>query len=1086
MAFRNQNNGLFNNLKNRNNDDTIFTSSDGIQYTDGTIGLDIPVIVEHGGTNSTTPLNNNRLLHTVDGQIVERDAMTNGEIVIGSTGTGPVNATLTASDNTIIENGPGSITVKGRSHNLNSVGSGVSVYKDSTDSDTGSSLSTTHNLKSITAGSGITIDNSENEIQISSNATSDISGPENTTINAVATWADSNGENLQNTSLIYNSGTLTSTESSPDLGTSSNPWHTIHVDGEIRNDTNFEIPFFGDLRPTVSGGSSLGTAEFPFSKSHIGEYSEYAKTNILDGVPTNKGFLYYSDDDGKLRFRKNDLDSITDHDLTETTGSNLGFGEEVFSGAVANNLAFKTLLAGSNVTLMSDAHSITINTSGGESGGGGGDTIVELTSSNSEVPIPAGSKAVDIYMCGGGGGGGGYISTTGGGGGGGASCLRLHNIPIVNDTALDIQLGQGGIGGNSSLNGTGGSISTVTFNNTARSWIAYAGGGGSRGGGAGGGGGSSGSGSNNINDGSASGGNSLARPLIASQSGGGGASQNSSAGPIHANAATGLIPGSGGGGGGSSSGVGRNAGTVMGTPGGLGGGAIGGGGGGGNSVFGIGGNGAINNGLPGTDGGYGAGGGGGSRPGGGTPSLGGNGGNGYCLLIFHGSGSSGGGGGLQTASNLGPGEYVLSGVVGSDIQFKSVASGDNTTVTANANTITIDSRDHTITGSGTANPSLYAGNISGFGGPGGKYTTHLLKDLAAGTNVTLTPLTHTITISADNTTYSASNLGTGEEIYAGVIGTDFQFKTLVAGNNVSLSSDSNAITVNSNTGLTTMKILSSTTVNVPTGTHLVKFTAVGGGGSGGSGYFRQAEGIVNGGGGGGSGGVIVGYSRHIGNNTTINVTIGQGGALGAVGGNTVIQIGSSAYIAYGGGGGLNAIYYLNSGGSGGGGAGSNGFGGGNGEFMEKDGGVSDINATLDNNGIYGALGGTGGDGSQNGSFGTFGSFCLSGSGGGGGGFDNGVTPLPGGMGGSSLTGFTGGNPWGGNASGGGGAAGYGGNGAFGGGGTSLSDVTSLLNGHNAEPNTGAGGGGGGANRTFYSAGVGGDGGSGFVIFEFYH
>ena len=68
--------------------------------------------IANGGTNSSTALNNNRVMLSSGGAIVESGALTNGQLVIGSTGLAPVISTLSATANqTTITNGAGSITV---------------------------------------------------------------------------------------------------------------------------------------------------------------------------------------------------------------------------------------------------------------------------------------------------------------------------------------------------------------------------------------------------------------------------------------------------------------------------------------------------------------------------------------------------------------------------------------------------------------------------------------------------------------------------------------------------------------------------------------------------------------------------------------------------------------------------------------------------------------------------------------------------------------------------------------------------------------------------------------------------------------
>jgi hypothetical protein len=57
--------------------------------------------IARGGTNSGTALNNNRLMWSAGGAIVEATALTNGQLFIGSTGAAPVAATLTGTSNQV-------------------------------------------------------------------------------------------------------------------------------------------------------------------------------------------------------------------------------------------------------------------------------------------------------------------------------------------------------------------------------------------------------------------------------------------------------------------------------------------------------------------------------------------------------------------------------------------------------------------------------------------------------------------------------------------------------------------------------------------------------------------------------------------------------------------------------------------------------------------------------------------------------------------------------------------------------------------------------------------------------------------------
>ncbi|MEP7196068.1 MAG: hypothetical protein ABI851_06070 [Saprospiraceae bacterium] len=81
----------------------------------GKIGLTTHVSgilpISNGGTNSSTALNNNRIMVSSAGSIVEGAALTNGQMLIGSTGAAPVAATLTAGTGVTITNTAGAITI---------------------------------------------------------------------------------------------------------------------------------------------------------------------------------------------------------------------------------------------------------------------------------------------------------------------------------------------------------------------------------------------------------------------------------------------------------------------------------------------------------------------------------------------------------------------------------------------------------------------------------------------------------------------------------------------------------------------------------------------------------------------------------------------------------------------------------------------------------------------------------------------------------------------------------------------------------------------------------------------------------------
>lgn len=154
-------------------------------------------------------------------------------------------------------------------------------------------------------------------------------------------------------------------------------------------------------------------------------------------------------------------------------------------------------------------------------------------------PIPAGVKALQIFMVGAGGGGGsGRVDAAGtarsGGGGGGGASTTLVNLLVSGFSSLDITVGAGGAGGAAVSTGNGnaglaGAPSTVRVTGqTTRGLLAFGGGGG--------GGGTSTTGSN--------GGGQTAVSTIPAVSGGTGRSTQAGDGASNSN------PGCGGGGGG--------------------------------------------------------------------------------------------------------------------------------------------------------------------------------------------------------------------------------------------------------------------------------------------------------------------------------------------------------------------------------------------------------------------------------------------------------------------------------------------------------------------------------------------------------
>lgn len=151
---------------------------------------------------------------------------------------------------------------------------------------------------------------------------------------------------------------------------------------------------------------------------------------------------------------------------------------------------------------------------------------------------------------------------------------------------------------------------------------------------------------------------------------------------------------------------------------------------------------------------------------------------------------------INDGINLGTGAEVFESKVGTDFRFRTLIGGTNVNLTENANTIVIDvpnvGVDNTASNLG-AGEIVFAQKVG---------IDFQFKTLIAGTNVGLVSDANTITINATDTgeVNTGSNLGAGRQVFAQKNGVDFEFRTLVAGTNVTLSQDANTITINASGG----------------------------------------------------------------------------------------------------------------------------------------------------------------------------------------------------------------------------------------------------------------------------------------------
>lgn len=175
---------------------TTLTAGSGISITNAsgsvTIAQNSPVIVANGGTGATSLTSHGVLLGNGTSAITATSELSNGQILIGSTGNAPVAATLTAGSNVTITNSAGGITIAATgistpvsvsnggtgvtsltSHGV-LLGNGTSAVSASAEMSDGQVLigrtGNTPVPATLTAGSGITITNSAGSVSIASSA----------------------------------------------------------------------------------------------------------------------------------------------------------------------------------------------------------------------------------------------------------------------------------------------------------------------------------------------------------------------------------------------------------------------------------------------------------------------------------------------------------------------------------------------------------------------------------------------------------------------------------------------------------------------------------------------------------------------------------------------------------------------------------------------------------------------------------------------------------------------------------------------------------------------------------------------------
>lgn len=150
------------------------------------------------------------------------------------------------------------------------------------------------------------------------------------------------------------------------------------------------------------------------------------------------------------------------------------------------------------------------------------------------------------------------------------------------------------------------------------------------------------------------------------------------------------------------------------------------------------------------------------------------------------------GGEANTASNQGTGTGLVMPKYGVDLPFKTLKAGTNVSITSDSDSVTISSTDtgevNTASNLGTTGEGVFA-QKSG--------ADLQFKKLKAGSNVSITSDSESVTISSTDTgeVNTASNLGEGAGVYKEKVGTDLRLRSILPGNNVVVSYTDEAIII---------------------------------------------------------------------------------------------------------------------------------------------------------------------------------------------------------------------------------------------------------------------------------------------------
>jgi hypothetical protein len=152
--------------------------------------------------------------------------------------------------------------------------------------------------------------------------------------------------------------------------------------------------------------------------------------------------------------------------------------------------------------------------------------------------------------------------------------------------------------------------------------------------------------------------------------------------------------------------------------------------------------------------------------------------------------SSGGVSVITTASNVGTGSGVFKQKNVQNLEFKTITAGSGVVITANTNDIEISATAALDTASNLGGgEQVFSSKV------GGNFQFRTLNEGVGNINLTVTTNADEILFTNTAEINTASNLGAGTGLFAQKNTYDLQFKSLVAGNNITITNDASTVTI---------------------------------------------------------------------------------------------------------------------------------------------------------------------------------------------------------------------------------------------------------------------------------------------------